>query len=133
MKKNSVALTGMGLSALLAMFAVLTLAVLALLSVSTAKAQQRLGEKTREPVFAYYLAEEDAHEILARLRTGEVPQNVSRENGLYCYRCPVGKDQYLAVEVEIRGSAYRIARWQVCSASGWEADDTLPVWEGKKE
>ncbi len=133
MKKNTAMLTGMGLSALLVIFAVLALAVFSLLSVSSAKAQQRLGEKTRAPVYAYYEAEAQAHEVLAMLRSGEMPQGVEREDNVYRYQCPMGENQHLAVEVTVQAGDYEILRWQVCQNGAWEADDTLPVWEGKKE
>ncbi len=133
MKKNTILLTGMALSAMLVIFGVLILAVFSLLSVSSARAQQRLGEKTREPICEYYEAEAQAQEILARLRSGEIPQGVEEKGGVYRYQCPVGEDQHLAVEAAVQGGNYQILRWQVCQNSPWEADDTLPVWEGKKE
>ncbi len=129
-EKNGISLSGMGITALLVIFGVLALAVFALLSVSTAKAQVRLSEKTAQPVIAYYEAEAQAHEVLAQLRTGQVPQGVTEENGLFAYRCPIEGAQYLAVEVEVTEAQYRIIRWQVCTAQAWEAEDSLPVWQG---
>ncbi len=129
-EKRQISLAGIGLSALLVVLAVLALTLFSLLSLSTARAQQRLGEKERAPVLAYYEAEAQAHEILAKLRAGEVPQGVAQGDGFYRYTCPMGENQLLAVEVEIGEDGYRIVRWQVCARGNWEADDSLPVWQG---
>ncbi len=131
-QKNGISLPGMGLSALLVIFGVLALTVFALLSVSTARAQQRLGEKARQPVTAYYQADAQAQQILARLRAGEVPPEVTVEQGVYRYRCSLGQDQYLDVEVAVTGLEYEILRWQVCSEYAWTAEDDLSVWDGKE-
>ncbi len=130
MKQRGTALTAMGLSALMVIFAVVAMAVFAALSVSTAIAQRRLGEKTREPIAAYYEADSQAQEILARLRAGEMPPGVTQDGDIYTYRCNLGENRHLAVQVQLAGEDYRVLYWQVCTDS-WQTDEQLPVWKGE--
>ena len=120
-----------GAVSLLTIFAVLCLAVFALLSVSTVQADGRLSEQSHSAVIGYYAADRTAEGILAQLRAGEVPEGViDHGGGLYSYGCPISETQTLAVEVAIDGEHYTILRWQACSTADWVADDSLPVWDG---
>lgn len=130
MKQKGTVLTAMGLSALIVIFAVVAMALFSTLSVSSAMAQKRLGEKARAPMIEYYEADSQAQEILAMLRAGEVPQGVIRQGDIYTYRCNLGKNRCLAVEVELIGTDYRVLRWQVCT-DAWQTDEHLPVWKGE--
>ena len=130
MKQRGTALTAMGLSALMVIFAVVAMAVFAALSVSTAMAQRRLGEKTREPIAQYYEADSQAHEILARLRAGEMPPGVSQDGDIYTYRCAIGENRYLAAQVQLTEEGYRVLSWQVCTDT-WQTEEQLPVWKGE--
>lgn len=131
MKQKGTVLTAMGLSALIVIFAVVAMALFSTLSVSTAMAQKRLGEKTRAPIVQYYEAESQAQAILAKLRSGEMPPGVTRQGNIYSYRCAIGENRCLAVEVELTGQDYRVLRWQVCTAAQWQTDEHLPVWKGE--
>lgn len=130
MKQRGTALTAMGLSALMVIFAVVAMAVFAALSVSTAMAQRRLGEKTREPIAQYYEADSQAHEILARLRTGEMPPGVTQDGDIYTYCCNLGENRHLAVQVQLTEEDYRVLSWQVCTDT-WQTEEQLPVWKGE--
>ena len=131
MKKDNLSLPAVGLSSLLVIFAVLCLTVFTLLSVSTVSAHKRLAQSSRQTIIGYYQADSQAEEILARLRSGEVPQGVTREGDQYTYSCPISDTQTLAVRVEVAGGTYQILRWQAISTEDWEAEDKLPVWDGE--
>lgn len=131
MKKDNLSLPAVGLSSLLVIFAVLCLTVFTLLSVSTVSAHKRLAQSSRQTIIGYYQADSQAEEILARLRSGEVPQGVTREGDQYTYSCPISDTQTLAVRVEVAGENYQILRWQAISTEDWEAEDKLPVWDGE--
>ena len=118
-----------GISSLLVSFAVLCMAVFALLAVATVRADVRLAEKTRSAAVDYYEAECQAQELLARLRSGELPSGVTEENGVYFYSCPISDTQNLQVQVSAQD--YSILRWQVCTSVTWEAEETIPVWDGQ--
>lgn len=122
-----------GASSLLVIFAVLCLTVFALLSVSTVRADGRLGDNVQCAVTNYYAADCQAEAILARLRSGEIPEGVTEENGVYTYACTISDTQVLAVQVVLEADSYRILRWQACSSIQWEADDRIPVWSGFTE
>lgn len=131
-QKHAISLPAVGLGSLLVIFAVLCLTVFALLSVSTVSAHQRLAESSRQAITGYYQADSQAEEILARLRSGQIPQGVSREGNRYTYSCPISETQTLAVCVEVEGQQYQILRWQAIPTADWEAEDKLPVWNGER-
>ena len=131
MRKDNLSLPAVGLSSLLVIFAVLCLTVFTLLSVSTVSAHQRLAQSSRQAITGYYQADSQAEEILAKLRSGEVPQGVTREGNQYTYSCPISDTQTLVVRVKVAGENYQILRWQTISTENWEAEDKLPVWDGE--
>lgn len=122
-----------GVSSLLVIFAVLCLTVFSLLSVSTVQAGRRLSENTAAAIEGYARADCAAEETLARLRAGEHPAGVTEQDGICRYSCPISDTQILAVEVMVDGSTYTILRWQAVSAADWQAEDSLPVWDGGAE
>ena len=122
-----------GGSSLLVIFAVLCLTIFALLSLSTVQADNRMAEASFEAVQNYYEADVNAEIILARLRQGDLPENVTKEGNLYRYTCQVSELQALEVEVQITGASYRVLRWQMVSTTDWEADDNMNVWDGSME
>lgn len=119
-----------GASALLVIFAVLCLTVLAMLSLSTVQADARLSDASAEAVTGYYAADYQAEEILTQLRTGTVPSGVWEEDGVYYYKCTVSDTQDLEVAVRIEGSAYTVLRWQMVPSGTWEAGEGPELWDG---
>jgi len=128
MRKSN--LSAVGISSLLVIFAVLCLAVFALLSVSTVQAQKRLADSSREAVTGYYRADCEAEEILASLRGGELPEGVTQNGDVFTYACRISDTQVLAVSVKLRENQYTILQWQAVSTADWETEDKLPVWGG---
>lgn len=123
-----------GGSSLLTMFAVLCLTVFAVLSIATVQANGRLGDRAADAVLRYYAADCRAEELLARLRSGELPEGVRTcGGGRYAYDCPISDTQTLAVEVALDGPDYTILRWQAVSTARWQADDSLSVWDGEHD
>ena len=141
-KKESFSPPALGGSSLLVVFAVLALTVFALLSLSTVRADVRLGDAAAEAVSGYYEADCKAQEILARLRNGEVPveaeshQEDSWHSPLmirYTYEIPISDTQELQVEVLVNPAdgSYSILRWQAAAVGAWEYDDSLDIWDGE--
>ena len=122
-----------GGSSLLVIFAVLCLTIFALLSLSTVQADHRLAEASYQAVQEYYEADTKAELILAKLRQGELPENVIKNEDIYSYNCQVSDTQVLEVVVEITKDSYRVLRWQLASTTEWEADESLDVWNGSME
>lgn len=144
-KKESFAPPALGGSSLLVVFAVLALTVFALLSLSTVRADVRLGDAAAEAVSGYYEADCRAQEILARLRAGgplpegvEITGSDDRGNYMY-YTVPISDTQELQVEVYLvwgegwgrDASGYTILRWQAASSVEWAGSDTFTVWDGE--
>lgn len=128
---NGFSIPAVGGSSLLVIFAVLCLTVFALLGLSTVQADLRLSQTTAQGVSDYYRADTQAEEILARLRCGQIPEQVREENGIYSYVCPISETQQLEVAVEAGEKDWNILRWQVVSLVNWEADEHLNVWDGE--
>lgn len=120
-------LPAMGGASLFTAFAVLLLTMLALLSLSQARADRRLSETMAEGTREYYAADLEAQKIYARLRSGEIPAQVSREEGFYRYRCSLSRYQTLFVEVD--ADTLEILRWQVVAHPEAPNED-LSVWTG---
>lgn len=129
----SVPATG-GIS-LLTVFAVLCLTVFALLSLSTVRADGRLGEASAQAASSYYAADREAQTILAQLRCGLRPESVQVEDDgittYASYACPISDSLELQVEVELEGESYTVRRWQAAPVGQWETDSGLNVWDGE--
>ena len=67
-----------GGSSLLAIFALLTLCIFTLLSLSTVLAEKRLSEAAADGTVRYYAADLQAEETLAKLRSGEITAGHAR-------------------------------------------------------
>jgi len=122
-----------GGSSILVMFAVLCLTVFSMLSLATARTDARISQASADGVSAYYAADMQAEEILARLRAGELPDGVTVQENRYTYRCPISDTQSLEVEVKLAGpDDYTILRWQAVSTADWTPDDSIAVWDGEE-
>ena len=128
-RQESFAPPAVGGSSLLVIFAVLCLTVFALLSLSSVQAERRLADAAADSVTAYYSADLQAQEIYARLRSGELPEGVREENGLYAVEIPISQSQKLTVQVEKSADRWKILRWEAVPVET-ESDDTLDVWKG---
>lgn len=132
MKRNDTP-PAVGGSSLLVIFIVLCLIVFALLSLSSVQADGRLSKAAAESVRAYYEADCEAEEVLAQLRQGTIPPEVTVSGNRYYYECTVTDTQKLVVEAEINDGDYRILRWQNESTHSWQEDETLQLWDGMTE
>lgn len=128
-QKTAFSPPAIGGSSLLVIFTVLCMTVFALLSLSTSLAQQRLADASIQAVTAYYEADLQAEEILARLRNGELPAGVEESGGIFRYTCPISRNQWLMVEVRRRSDGWQVLRWQAVALPE-AADPALPVWDG---
>ena len=119
-----------GGNSLLVIFAALCLTVFALLGLSTVQAGGRLTQTTANAVAAYYEADCAAEEIFARIRAGELPDGVTKENDIYSYICPVSQNQQLEVDLQKDASGWTVLRWQTVSIAEWETNESINVWDG---
>lgn len=133
MKKRKLSFTSVGGSSILTIFAVLCFIIFALLSLSTAKADYMLSEKSVKAVRDYYEADTQAEEILAQIRQGQVPDGVIQDGDRYSYACPVDKNQQLTVEIEYKDASYRILKWRKEYTGEWKPDEKIEVWDGMEE
>ena len=131
MNKKSMRFPPIGGSSLLVIFAVLCLTVFALLSLSTAQAGSRLSDASAQAVSDYYRADCRAEEILAQLRSGQLPEGVSVEDGVYSYTCSISDTQALAVSVRLDRDHYTVLRWQAVSTIEWTPDESIDLWDGE--
>ncbi len=119
-----------GGSSIITIFSVLCFIIFALLSLSTAKADSILMDKSADATIHYYEADTKAEEILAGIRAGELPDGVTKKGTHYTYICPVDENQQLSVEVEVKGETYQILKWQKEYIGEWKADTSVKVWGG---
>ena len=119
-----------GGSSLLVIFAVLCLTVFALLGFSTVQADKRLADVSIQAVSNYYAADCAAEEVLARLKSGELPEGVSKMGDVYVYSCTISPTQSL--QIEVRGSDWAILRWQAVSTTDWKENTDVELWNGNQ-
>lgn len=119
-----------GGSSLIIIFAVLCLTVFALLTLSTVKANSRISDSAAESITGYYEADAKAEEILARIRLGDKPKEVTWKGNVASYTCEISQTQKLAVSVKLNGKKYEILYWKVIPSESWKSDNSLPVWKG---
>lgn len=130
-RKNSGACPPLlGGSSLLVIFSVLCLVCFALLSMTTVRSSEQLSLASAQAVTAYYQADAKAEETLARLRAGDIPQEVSVEGGVCSYTCPISPTQQLNVVVDMNNGQYEILEWQATSTTQWQEESALPVFQG---
>lgn len=127
-KKKRPATGTPGASSLMVIFAVLCIAVFAVLSLSTALAGKRLEESSLNSAADYYQADCEAERILAQLRTGERPADVTEEDGVFSYSVPISDTRTLEVRARVDGDNYEILSWQSVYTATWAADDKISVW-----
>lgn len=120
-----------GGSSLLAIFAVLTLSVFAMLSLTTVQAENRISDASARATAAYYEADYRAEEIFARLRRGEAVAEVERTENLYRFRCAISEHQYLSVVLGCENGQWEILCWQTVASPEPIQEKRLPVWSGK--
>lgn len=131
-KRDQFAPPAVGGSSLLVIFAVLCLTVFALLSLSSAQAEQRQADAANKAIREYYNADLQAQEIYALLRSGETVEGVREENGIYSYEVSISQRQVLSVQVEKVGDTWNILKWEAVPVES-EADEALDVWKGTEE
>lgn len=117
-----------GGSSLLAMFAVLTISIFALLSISTVQGARRLSDSATQAVTDWYTADCEAEAIFARLRSGELPPQVQQNGDIYRYTCLISDHQSLFIELRHTNHRWEILRWQALPSQQTPEDLSLPVW-----
>lgn len=128
-RRESAAPAGAGM--LLVSFVVLCLVAFAALCLSSAGAEDRLSRASAGTLLARREADAEAEAILARLRAGEVPEGVRRENDVYDYTVPIAPDRELQVSVRRAGEEYTVLSWREVSTGDWQADERLTFWDGE--
>jgi hypothetical protein len=126
-----------GIVTLVTGFAVLCLAVFAVLTLSTAVSESRLSQVTADHVQAYYEADAQAVRITARL--SERPDEVEgipiayteTEDGTEAeFSVPAGENQALTVRLLLRAEETEILCWKSGYSGEWVVDDNISVWDG---
>lgn len=131
--KNDTTMPPIGAVSLLVVFAVLCMTVFAVLSLSTVQADDRLSKALAENVSNYYDADCRAQVILARLRAGELPDEVQKNGDIYAFECPMSETQKLAVELKKKDGKFNILKWETTTAVEWNSNDSLQIWDGTFE
>ena len=121
-RKENIFVPTIGGTSLLVMFAVLCLTVFALLTLGTVQADRRLSDASLKASLDYYAADVRAETIFAQIREGNVPENVTVEDNIYSYSCPISDRQVLMVQLSREGSAWKVLQWQAVSIVEWDTN-----------
>lgn len=107
--------------------------VFALLSLSTAKANYNLAEKSVKAVSNYYAADTKAEEIYSQIRAGNMPDGVKQKGNTYSYTCAIDDKQKLLVEIKKQKEKFHVVKWEKQYTGEWKPDDTIDVWDGMEQ
>jgi Na+-transporting methylmalonyl-CoA/oxaloacetate decarboxylase gamma subunit len=133
--------TTMGVASIIAILVILVLIVFAALSITTAKADLNLSEKTAEMTTGYYEADSRAEEMLAEVvaaaRGGEgwtdrlgAEYTVSDEDGAVSvsYESPLDDNKALFVKLRVTADG-GVSRelWQVRSTGEWNENNDIQL------
>lgn len=114
-----------GGSSLMVIFALLAMCIFAVLSLTTAKAEERLSTVSAQAVADYYAADLQAEKQFAALRETE------KEAGDFGYSCPVSENRQLQVRLRFDGKRWQILQWQTVAGEEPGIQETLKLWDGE--
>ena len=130
MKKRKITFLTIGSSSILTIFAVLCFVTFALLSLSTARTDAVLLEKSADSVVNYYEADTEAEQILSQIRMGECPDTVGQDGNYFYYDCTISENSMLSVLVEKVQDEYKVIKWDREYTGEWVPDDSINLWDG---
>lgn len=140
---------GNGSVLLILVFSVLCLTIFALLTISSARAEQNLTERTAASVAAYYQADSLAEEVFSLIRA-----SISEDQGIpdavlgvavtsyaasnygekyITYSIAVGEANLLAVSLIFYQTRdeFDIEQWRLIPAAEWQPEEEFHLWDGK--
>ena len=149
-KKSNMACSSIGSSLLLVIFLILSLVMVATLSVTTARNNYLISEREAERVTAKTAANNASEEILAALPSlceeasevssqnvttsvGEISVEITKEGAytVFSWEIPFSDSQALSVSVNLESpdepENYIITRWQSVTTAEWSSDDTIQL------
>lgn len=145
-----------GLTSLILIFIILCLATFSLLSLSSARGDQSLANRSAQAVTEYYRADTEGEKWLKQADailqkeavTGIVSQeeiqafakkvasqlgcNVDEKTGYVNTDISMERGQALHIDLALTGdeSRYEVKSWYVYDSGNYEIDDSMPVWDG---
>ena len=133
---------GIGSASIVLVFAVLCLAIFAVISLVPAMTEQTLIERELSLVNSFYAADTLAEKVLAEIIVAdEIPTSVRGIDvfadwdwelmaEVVSFSTPVTDTRELSVTVKIGDDSYEILAWHMVDIGLWEIDDFLNVWQG---
>jgi hypothetical protein len=122
-----------GSASIIMLFAVLSLTVLAALSLLSANSQYALAQRSADAVSDYYAADYEAARIYERVAAGDYSDvEAYEETGAAYYRYSVEISSRSALEVVLAegGDRPAIISWRVTETDEWIPDESLDLWGG---
>lgn len=121
-----------GAASLIAAAVILAITAFAAMCLATASADARILTRELNADAAWYAADAEANMIIAQIRTGNIPENVSYDNNHYAFTVSIDNDRDIAVELEIKpDQTYTILRYQTVRSNAWDPDESIAVWTGE--
>lgn len=122
-----------GGSMLIVILAVLCLVIFAAASLSAASANGRLSEAYADGVTEYYTADAKAQKIIADIRSGNIPENVSVTEDAYIFSVPVGETRELQVVFSLTPEGYSINRYSVVYVGEWSPSGGMTLMKSESK
>jgi kynureninase len=142
---------GTGTVSLILIFAVLSLTIFAMLTLSTANAEKTFVTRAASFITNYYEADTQATRIKAHLiyahTNGAFSDSLSEVEAAFnveieyeqlagnnfhvAFVYEVNDFHDLSVKLRLAEDRTTVLEWRVVYSQPWEYDDTLPVWDGE--
>ncbi len=134
---------GLGTASLLTVFAVLCLAVFAVLALVVANEQMQLAEKSAQAITDYYNADSGAvdmaNELWAMYESGNltdtdqlqdigITAEIAPDSATVGYRVLLDEFRELSVELFFTEQGITVSKWQVVPFGDWAPDTSIEVW-----
>ena len=123
-----------GAVTLVMIFAVLCMAVFAVLSVSTAEQAMALSELAASQAKNYYAADREAVFKAAALGSGAADVEgvtADADGGTAAFSEPIDDNQTLEVSLDITDGGVRVRRWETVYTGESAPDDMILLWDGE--
>lgn len=137
-----------GIVSLTVIFSVLCLAILSVLTFSTALTEKNFSDKRAVAQIAYYAAETECAEITNQigelwqekekeavqsfLENHEIVYWYEEERLMLFFQQKIDENQSLSVLLRLEDTGMKVERWQVVSTQDWVPDQGISVWNGEE-
>lgn len=120
-----------GAASLVLIFIVLCLSTFGLLSLSSARSDLTLAQRSADSVRGFYQADQKGQQWLRQVDEDLKAGRLDPGQGTVSTDIPMERGQSLHIDLSLNPDAsWQIASWYVYNSQEYEIDTSMPVWDG---